>query len=168
MPLLGRVIPYLRLDDNQRYLVGRIRALARQSGYHWSGGGEAIDENHNRLDIAYKSDMPTDAEVGRGGGGGGGLGHFSIQQSLSTLSQILFHCVCWFLNDPTVLYVPKAHDMIDPTRTFIFLHVLQTPDVIEGGGWLRRPTSNFTDFSQTIKDVMKRHPLTDVYLYKSR
>lgn len=59
--LLSRVIPYLRLDDNQRYLVARIRHLATHGGYRWKGGGTVEDALKQRIE--YKDDMPTDAEV---------------------------------------------------------------------------------------------------------
>lgn len=59
---ISRVVPYLRLGDNQRYLVGRLRKLAQQETYTFRSGGDVVDPQGHV--IAYTKDMPTDAEVG--------------------------------------------------------------------------------------------------------
>ena len=72
----------------------------------------------------YKPDFPTDVEV---------RSSLITSQRWLTLSlspQILFHCLCCYLDDPATLYIPSAQDvMASESRSFSTLHVVKTPDV---------------------------------------
>ena len=61
LALLRRILPYLQLGDNQRYLVGRLRKLADQETYIYSAGGDVVDPQGHT--IHYTKDLPKDVEV---------------------------------------------------------------------------------------------------------
>jgi hypothetical protein len=62
LALLRRILPYLQLGDNQRYLVGRLRKLAEQETYIYCAGGDVVDAQGHV--IHYAKDLPKDVEVG--------------------------------------------------------------------------------------------------------
>eukprot|EP00730_Choanoeca_flexa_P017189 TRINITY_DN8243_c0_g1_i2.p1 TRINITY_DN8243_c0_g1~~TRINITY_DN8243_c0_g1_i2.p1 ORF type:complete len:618 (+),score=137.37 TRINITY_DN8243_c0_g1_i2:27-1880(+) len=122
IPQLKRIMPYLRLHDNQYYLVARIRALAAQQGFAWSGGGRVTTTSGETLD--YKPEFPTDVEI-------------------------LFHCLCCHLDDPSTLYIPSAQDVIAAeSRSFTSIHVVKTPD--------------------DANDIKKRPYKSDIYLHMTQ
>lgn len=134
---LPSVLTYLRLCDNQRYLVGRLFLLAAQRSYVYNGGGPVEDVRGARVD--YKKDFPADADVWRRrrerktGWSWGGNAAWAAPAHPPPL-QILFHCLCCFFDDPSTLYVPSARDFLGGTRrSFTHLHVLKAPEVCRGG-----------------------------------
>jgi hypothetical protein len=172
LPELDRLLPYLRLHDQQQYLVGRMEGIGPA---HPGLPARATVLTARLVGASCLQPLPTRSpSLGTAGARSPTLftgkrcptGQSTLPMwrrvrptdlpvllaavpplpprrvaSQPVHLQIYFHCLVSYLNDPTTLYIPNAHDSVDKeSRSFSALHVLKHPEVVAGrfGIWLAR------------------------------